>query len=88
VSLCIAGWRDLRRLRIPDHRSPAASIRLAMFLSVNVRGATAPLATSSHVHGADTGAPGLDRTAYTAAWVALQPFRPVSTRIREPRSAL
>ena len=43
VSLRMAGWRDLRRLRMPDHRSPAASIRLAIFLSVNVRGATSPL---------------------------------------------
>ena len=33
-------------------------------------------------------APGLARTAYTAAKVALYPFRPVSTRMRRPRSAL
>ena len=32
---------------------------------------TSPRSTSSHVHGADTGAPGLARTAYAAANVAL-----------------
>ena len=34
-------------------------MRSGMFRSVNVRGPTSPLSTSSHVHGADTGAPGL-----------------------------
>ena len=42
-----------------------------MFLIVKVRGPTAPLSISSHVQGADTGAPGRARTAYAAANVAL-----------------
>lgn len=42
-----------------------------MFRSVNVCGWTSPDSTSSQVHGADTGAPGLARTAYAAANVAL-----------------
>ena len=54
-------------------------MRSGIVRSVNVRGTTAPDSTSSHVHGADTGAPGLARTVYAAANVALYPFRPVST---------
>ena len=38
-------------------------MRAGMFRSVNVRGPTSPRSTSSHVHGADTGAPGFARTA-------------------------
>ena len=34
-----------------------------MVRSVNVRGPTSPRSTSSHVHGAETGAPGFARTA-------------------------
>ena len=60
-------------------RSPTSKARFAIFLTVNVRGPTAPDDTSSQLHGADTGAPGLGLTAYTAANVALYPFRPVST---------
>jgi len=56
-------WSDLRRLRMPDHKSPTCSIRAAMFRSVRDLGPIAPLSNSSHVHGADTGAPGLARTA-------------------------
>ena len=41
-----------------------------MFLNVNDVGVTRPLASSSQVHGADTGAPGRGRTAYAAAKVA------------------
>ena len=53
------------------HRSPTSAIRSAMLRSVNDCGLTLPLSTSSQVHGADTGAPGLARTAYAAANVAL-----------------
>jgi hypothetical protein len=62
-----AGWSDLWRRRIPDHKSPTASIRADIFFNVNVCGPTSPTTTSSQVQGADTGAPGLDRTAYAAA---------------------
>ena len=57
-------------------------------VKVNARGFAAPLSTSSHVHGAETGAPGFGRTAYAAAYVAPNSLRPVSTRIRPPRSVL
>src|SRR5262249_11697682 len=73
---------------ICDQRSPTFASRSAIVLSVNERGSTSPRSTSSHVHGADTGAPGFARTAYAAANVALQPLRPVSTKIRPSRSAL
>jgi len=66
-SRAIARFNDLRRFLISDHKSPTRSIRAAIFLTLNVRGSTLPLSTSSHVHGADTGAPGFGRTAYTAA---------------------
>ena len=46
-------------------------MRAGMERSVKVCGNTSPPATSSQVHGADTGAPGLARTAYAAAKVAL-----------------
>jgi len=38
---------------------------------VNVPGCTSPRSISSHVQGADTGAPRLARTVYAAANVAL-----------------
>jgi hypothetical protein len=46
-------------------------MRFVMLRSVNVLGSTAPRSISSHVQGADTGAPGLARTVYAAANVAL-----------------
>jgi hypothetical protein len=52
-------------------RSPTLAIRPAIVLSVKVRGPASPRSISSHVHGADTGAPGFARTAYAAANVAL-----------------
>ena len=51
-----------RRPPSAAHRSPTASRRAGIVRSVNVCGATAPRSTSSHVHGADTGAPGRART--------------------------
>ena len=44
------------------HRSPTASSRSAIVRRVNVRGPTVRRSISSHVHGADTGAPGRART--------------------------
>src|SRR4051812_49201691 len=52
-------------------RSPISERRWGIDRRWNVCGPTAPLATSSQVHGADTGAPGRGRTAYGAAYVAL-----------------
>jgi hypothetical protein len=46
-----------------DHRSPTSAIRAAIDRMAKVRGPTAPLSISSHVQGADTGAPGFARTA-------------------------
>ena len=48
-----------RGARMSAHRSPTFSIRSGMFRSVNVPGSTLPRSISSHVHGADTGAPRL-----------------------------
>ena len=48
------------------HKSPTTAILEAIVRNVNVRGAMSPCSTSSHVHGADTGAPGFARTAYAA----------------------
>src|SRR5262245_21259040 len=62
---------DRFRRRMSPHRSPTLSIRAAMLRSVNVFGETSPRSICSHVQGADTGAPGLGRTAYAAACVAL-----------------
>src|SRR5687767_8082644 len=62
-SATIARRSDLRRLRMSDHKSPTASIRAAIFFSVNVLGPIDALSSSSHVQGADTGAPGFARTA-------------------------
>jgi hypothetical protein len=53
-----SGWP-----RMSDHRSPTPAMRLAIVRSVNVRGPTSPRSSSSHVHGADTGAPVFARTA-------------------------
>ncbi len=44
------------------HRSPTASSRAAIVRRVNVRGPTVRRSISSHVHGADTGAPGRARS--------------------------
>ena len=43
--------------------SPTVATRPGMFLTVNVVGPASPRITSSHVQGADTGAPVLARTA-------------------------
>jgi len=48
---------------IPSHNSPTLATRLAIVRSVNAWGVATPLSTSFHVHGADTGAWGLARTA-------------------------
>ena len=64
----------LKRSAPPPHSGPQIAGRrdaARHVFSVNVRGATSPLFTSSHVQGADTGAPGFGRTAYAAANVAL-----------------
>src|SRR5262245_13759414 len=44
------------------HRSPTVATRSGIVRSVNVRGPTAAVSISSHVQGADTGAPGFART--------------------------
>src|SRR5688572_2619699 len=49
------------------HTSPTAATRSAIVRNVKLRGPTSPRSISSHVHGADTGAPGFGRTAYAAA---------------------
>ena len=51
-----------RRAPSSSHRSPIRASRSGMLRSVNVCGCTSPRSTSSHVHGAETGAPGLART--------------------------
>ena len=61
------------------HRSPTSPIRFSIFRTLNDLGPTAPVSTSSHVHGAETGAPVFARTVYVAANVALYSFLPVST---------
>src|SRR5207247_108453 len=71
-----------------DQRSPTAATRACIDRSVSVCGRTVPFSTSSHVHGAEIGAPGFGRTAYAAANVAVYSLRPVSIRIRPPRSTL
>src|SRR5205814_5214225 len=43
---------------MPAHKSPAFATRSGMFRSVKVRGLTSPRSISSHVQGAETGAPG------------------------------
>ena len=45
------------------HRSPTARMRPAIVRSVKFAAPPRSLSTSSQVHGADTGAPGLARTA-------------------------
>ena len=59
----IARRSDRPRLRTSDHKSPTSAIRCAIVLNVKVRGPISPDSISSHVHGAETGAPGLARTA-------------------------
>src|SRR5262249_31796626 len=66
-----ASASDRFRFWMLCHTSPAFSMRSAIVRSLNVRGPTAPDSTSSHVHGADTGAPGFARTVYGAANGAL-----------------
>ena len=56
---------------VPAHRSPSSATRSGMFRRLNVSGSTSPRSISSHVHGADTGAPRFARTVYGAANVAL-----------------
>ena len=48
--------------RSSAHRSPTPARRSRIVRRVNDCGCTAPASTSSHVQGADTGAPGLART--------------------------
>src|SRR5438128_8904956 len=61
---CSIGRRSERlRLRMSDHTSPTSATRPAIVRSVNVCGPTSPRSSSSHVHGAETGAPGFARTA-------------------------
>src|SRR5688500_17152320 len=70
-SFSIGRFNDRPRRRISAQRSPTFAMRSGIFRTVNVRGSTSPRTTSSHVHGADTGAPGFARTVYAAANVAL-----------------
>jgi hypothetical protein len=79
LSLSIGRFNERPRRRMSAHRSPARRTRSGMFRTVNVRGLTSLRSTSSHVHGAETGAAARARTVYAAANVALYPFRPVST---------
>src|SRR5262249_46607892 len=62
-NLSIGRPSDCPRMRISDQRSPTSATRPAIVRSVKLRGVTAPRSTSSHVHGADTGADGFARTA-------------------------
>ena len=70
-SFSIGRFNDRPRRRMSAHTSPTFAMRSGMFRSVNVPGFTSPRSTSSHVHGADTGAPRFARTVYAAANVAL-----------------
>jgi len=54
---------DCPRSFISDHKSPTFAMRAAIVRKVNLCGVISPWSSSSHVHGADTGAPGLARTA-------------------------
>jgi hypothetical protein len=47
---------------IADHKSPTSVTRWTIMRNVKLFGSTTPRSTSSHVHGADTGAPALART--------------------------
>ena len=67
----IGRFNDRPRRRMSAQRSPTAAMRSGMLRSVNEPGLTLPRSTSSHVHGADTGAPRFARTVYAAANVAL-----------------
>ena len=55
-------FNDRPRRRISPHTSPTFAIRSAILRTVKVPGCTSPRSISSHVHGADTGAPRLART--------------------------
>src|SRR5712672_1170645 len=70
-SLSPGRFNDCPRRRMSAHRSPTFATRSGMFRRVNVPGFTSPRSTSSHVQGADTGAPRFARTVYAAAKVAL-----------------
>ena len=58
----IADLNDRLLFNKSFHRSPTSAIRFSIIRNVNVLGPTAPLETSSHVHGAETGAPAFART--------------------------
>ena len=62
-SLAIARVSDRRRFLRSSHKSPTCSTRSAIVRIVNDWGSTVPASTSSHVHGAETGAPDFGRTA-------------------------
>jgi hypothetical protein len=70
-SRSIASPNPTDRAGSSAHNSPTAATRSLIFRSLNDRGSTSPRSTSAHVHGAETGAPGLARTSYAAANVAL-----------------
>ena len=59
----IAALSECLRSLMSDQRSPTSATREGIDRRVNVRGPTSPRSSSSHVQGADTGAPGLARTA-------------------------
>lgn len=61
-SLSIGFVNDRFLRSMSAQRSPAFLIRAGMFVSVKVPGLTVPFSISSHVHGADTGAPRFART--------------------------
>src|SRR4051812_18208344 len=62
-SFSVAFFRPRLRLRRSDQTSPTAAMRSVIVRSVKVRGPTAPPSISAQVHGAETGAPALARTA-------------------------
>src|SRR5688572_6033514 len=61
-SLSIGRFNDRPRPRISAHTSPTFAMRSGIVRSVKVAGFTLPRSISSHLHGADTGAPGFART--------------------------
>src|SRR3954453_7233424 len=62
VNVRIALRSEWPLFKTSDHSSPTVATRSAILRTLKVCGATLPFATSSHVHGADTGAPGFGRT--------------------------
>ena len=70
-SFSLGFFNDGRLRSMSAQMSPAFLMRAGMLRRLKVSGATLPFSISSHVHGADTGAPRFARTVYAAANVAL-----------------